>query len=162
MATKKLTPIQRALLESAARRSDGSLLPTPEALDVSDAAIAKAVASLVRRSLVEEGDEHHGPTITAAGRLAVGIEAPVSETGVGTDVPVAAIAPAPVSATSKIAMVTAMLGRESGATLAELVEATGWLPHTTRAALTGLRKKGHAIVKAKRDDVTCYTLEAVA
>ena len=32
-----------------------------------------------------------------------------------------------------------------GATLAELVAATGWLPHTTRAALTGLRKRGYAV-----------------
>ena len=29
--------------------------------------------------------------------------------------------------------------------LAELVAATGWLPHTTRAALTGLRKRGYAV-----------------
>ena len=27
----------------------------------------------------------------------------------------------------------------------ELVAATGWLPHTTRAALTGLRKRGYAV-----------------
>jgi hypothetical protein len=40
--------------------------------------------------------------------------------------------------------------------------ATGWLPHTTRAALTGLRKKGHVIEKTKRDDATCYRIEAVA
>ena len=33
--------------------------------------------------------------------------------------------------------------RKTGATLDDLVEATGWLPHTTRAALTGLRKKGY-------------------
>jgi hypothetical protein len=34
--------------------------------------------------------------------------------------------------------------------LGELVEATGWLPHTTRAALTGLRKKGLTLDRAKR------------
>jgi DNA-binding MarR family transcriptional regulator len=42
-----------------------------------------------------------------------------------------------------------LLQREEGATLGELIDATGWLPHTTRAALTGLRKKGHAIEKTK-------------
>ena len=36
-------------------------------------------------------------------------------------------------------------------TLAKLVAATGWLPHTTRAALTGLRKRGYA-VGIDRDD----------
>ena len=49
-----------------------------------------------------------------------------------------------------------------GATLAELVEATGWLPHTTRAALTGFRKKGHVIERSKRSDVTCYRIAAAA
>ena len=39
----------------------------------------------------------------------------------------------------------ALLQRGDGATLAELVAATGWLPHTTRAALTGLRKRGYAV-----------------
>ena len=32
-----------------------------------------------------------------------------------------------------------------GATLDALVNATGWLPHTTRAVLTGLRKRGFEI-----------------
>ena len=59
---------------------------------------------------------------------------------------------------SKIDQVIALLRRQEGATLAEMVEATGWLPHTTRAALTGLKKKGHTIEKSKRDDVTCYRI----
>lgn len=57
---------------------------------------------------------------------------------------------------NKIAAVIALLERTEGATLAEMVEATGWLPHTTRAALTGLKKKSKVITKGKRDDVTCY------
>ena len=61
-------------------------------------------------------------------------------------------------ATSKIASVIALLERTEGATLAEMVEATGWLPHTTRAALTGLKKKGQTISKDKRGDVTCYRI----
>jgi hypothetical protein len=31
------------------------------------------------------------------------------------------------------------------------MEATGWLPHTTRAALTGLRKRGYAVVRERID-----------
>ena len=38
-----------------------------------------------------------------------------------------------------------LLRREQGATLAQMVAATGWLAHTTRAALTGLRRKGHVV-----------------
>jgi hypothetical protein len=30
-------------------------------------------------------------------------------------------------------------------------EATGWLPHTTRAALTGLRKRGYVIARERID-----------
>lgn len=63
---------------------------------------------------------------------------------------------------SKIAAVISLLGREQGATLAEMVGATGWLPHTTRAALTGLKKKGHTVTKDKRDDVTCYHIAKAA
>lgn len=63
---------------------------------------------------------------------------------------------------SKIASVIALLEGEQGATLGEMVEATGWLPHTTRAALTGLKKKGHVITKDKRDDVTCYRIAKAA
>lgn len=61
---------------------------------------------------------------------------------------------------SKIAQVVALLKRDDGATLPELIEATGWLPHTMRAALTGLRKKGHVVAKTKRGDATCYKIEA--
>ena len=59
---------------------------------------------------------------------------------------------------SKIARVIALLKRKQGATLAEMIETTGWLPHTTRAALTGLRKKGHVLDKSKRDEITCYRI----
>ena len=52
---------------------------------------------------------------------------------------------------SKQALLVAMLSKPKGATLAQLVEATGWLPHTTRAALTGLRKRGFAIERAADD-----------
>ncbi len=50
---------------------------------------------------------------------------------------------------SKAAEVLAMLERQEGATLDQLVAATGWLPHTTRAALTGLKKKGHVVTSNK-------------
>ena len=63
---------------------------------------------------------------------------------------------------SKIARVITLLQSSAGATLGEMVEATGWLPHTTRAALTGLKKKGHAIDRSKRGDATCYRIAGEA
>ena len=46
---------------------------------------------------------------------------------------------------SKLAAVVSLLRREGGATIDQLAAATGWLPHTTRAAITGLRKRGFGI-----------------
>ena len=63
--------------------------------------------------------------------------------------------PAPVS-TSKQGQLAALLLRDEGATLDQMIALTGWLPHTTRAALTGLRKKGYAIDSDKIDRVRTY------
>lgn len=70
--------------------------------------------------------------------------------------------PSAAKALPKSVAVVGLLQREQGATLTELVKATGWQPHTTRAMLTGLRKKGHAIQRGKRGDVTCYQLPVLA
>ena len=66
--------------------------------------------------------------------------------------------PAHLKGLTKSSAVLTLMQRDQGATLAELVEETGWQPHTTRAMLTGLRKKGHAIGRRKRDGVTFYHL----
>ncbi len=50
---------------------------------------------------------------------------------------------------SKQAKIVELMKRAKGATLDELVEATDWLPHTTRAALTGLRKRGLTVERVK-------------
>ena len=44
------------------------------------------------------------------------------------------------------------LERDRGATIEELIAATGWLAHTSRAALTGLRKRGYAVAIDRSDD----------
>lgn len=48
--------------------------------------------------------------------------------------------------------ILALLSREEGASIDVLMAATGWLPHTVRACLSGLRKKGHAIDRRKNGD----------
>ncbi|EDL49339.1 DUF3489 domain-containing protein [Erythrobacter sp. SD-21] len=57
---------------------------------------------------------------------------------------------------TKINKVVALLKRKQGATLDDMVKATGWLPHTARAAMTGLKKKGHTIERDTRGEVSCY------
>jgi hypothetical protein len=78
-----------------------------------------------------------------------------------TTPPAPALEPA-APAVSKTATVITLLQRADGATLGDLVAATGWLPHTTRAALTGLRKKGHVIDKTKVDGVSVYRIASDA
>jgi Protein of unknown function (DUF3489) len=53
---------------------------------------------------------------------------------------------APPRKGSKLASVMALLSRAEGATIDALTKATGWLPHTTRAAITGVRKRGYSVV----------------
>ncbi len=53
---------------------------------------------------------------------------------------------------SKLAMVIGLLQRGGGATIVDLTDATGWLSHTTRAALTGLRKRGYAVTRERPED----------
>ncbi len=57
---------------------------------------------------------------------------------------------------TKQARIIALLTRDTGATLDELVAATEWLPHTTRAALTRFRHKGFVLGKSKRQDGTTF------
>ncbi len=72
-------------------------------------------------------------------------------------------APTPtLRAGSKQALVISMLSGKSGATLDALVEATGWLPHTTRAALTGLRQKGFSIERTREKDASVYRIAGKA
>jgi len=61
---------------------------------------------------------------------------------------------------SKRDLILHMLRQNEGATLDAMVAATGWLPHTTRAALTGLRKKGHVLERSRReaDGKTVYRI----
>jgi Protein of unknown function (DUF3489) len=59
---------------------------------------------------------------------------------------------------SKLMEVIELLRRDHGATIDELIGATDWLPHTTRAALTGLRKRGYSITRDRSDGATRYAI----
>jgi hypothetical protein len=173
--TFKPDDLHLILLSTAAQRDDGNVLPVAATIADQPDRIAKALTALLKHKLVDEvvgltngpawrtdGDERLALVISDAGRAAIGVSNTGEESatpGVELVEPTSTEAP---RAGSKSAAVIALLQREQGATLIEMVEATGWLPHTTRAAMTGLRKKGHAIAKGKRSDVTCYTIVAAA
>jgi hypothetical protein len=60
-------------------------------------------------------------------------------------------AKAPADRQTKKAALVALLKNPGGASLSALMAATGWQAHSVRAALTGLRKEGHAITRQKNN-----------
>ena len=160
--TIKLNDLQRVLLVTASQTTDCRLDAT--AHKGSDPAkLETAFANLVRRKLLGKTDASGADTepsysITDAGLAAIGVvedaPTPVTAGADGTDV---AAAPQ-----TKTALVLSLMMRTEGATLDQMVAATGWLPHTTRAALTGLRKRGHGIARIATDDGSVYRIGVAA
>jgi hypothetical protein len=71
--------------------------------------------------------------------------------------------PATSGRPSKKAAIVALLARPNGAAISDLTEATAWQAHSVRAALTGLRKEGQELLRAKdAAGVTHYRLAASA
>jgi len=160
----KLSDTQLIVLSKAAAR-EGALATVPNKMN--KAAAAKVGASLVARKLMREvrakagmpiwrEDEDDRPIslmITRAGREAIGVDedegASEGKKGTaGAEGKGARTHPTGVPrAGSKQALVVDMLSARGGTTLNALSEATGWLSHTTRAALTGLRKRGFTILR---------------
>lgn len=165
----KLNDLQLILLAAAAQREDGSLLPPPDHLADQAARIRKVIPPLIKQGLVEEasttdhvkswredGDEQFALFITDAGRVSIGIDDQAGQEAkpLASPSPVATHTP-PLSKTDNV---LTLLRRVEGASMDELVSATGWLPHSTRAALTGLRKKGHVITRDKTGARPCYRI----
>lgn len=64
---------------------------------------------------------------------------------------------------TKSAIVTRMLNRAKGATLAEIEQATGWKAHSCRAFLSGIRKTGATLTREERPDgKTAYRISVEA
>ena len=171
----KLTDMQLILLSTACQREDGSLLPPPDRLGAQAARIRKAVETLIKKGLAAEqegmatpqawrtdGDLVIGVIVTDAGRAI--IDPPVAEETPAEEMEQApaVLTPTASRAGTKQAQVIDLLKRKGGATLNDIVETTGWLPHTSRAALTGMRKKGHAISSEKMEGVTRYHIASAA
>ncbi len=144
---KPLGDLADIILTVAARSEHRFVHPLPVAAGKDMLAIGRAIASLKRRQLVAEapvtdqrhcwrgkGDAMIGLAVTDAGRELVPDVPPQTKTGT----------------------IVSLMERKEGATLDDMTGATGWLPHTTRAALTGLRKRGHEIASTKIDGVRTY------
>jgi DNA-binding MarR family transcriptional regulator len=178
--TIKLTDTQLVLMSAAAQREDRCLI-LPEKLTgsvVAKLAAKLAEAGLVRKIKARPGmpiwrrdDDQRcfALKLTPIGLNAIALDddpavgaseersregegAPEqigSRHAVGASPDVRSTAP---RVGSKLALVIELLQRDGGATIGDLTEATGWLPHTTRAAITGLRKRGYSVMREKRED----------
>jgi Protein of unknown function (DUF3489) len=176
----KLTDNQHALLKNASRREDRcfvlpSQLKGGAAQKVAAKLIAeglakeikaKAAAPIWRRDV--ENDQAYSLKLSAAGAKAIA----TSEEGSGKpepEFPAQESLPDSMDASeiahhaaeagkaaprrgSKLASVMALLCRPEGATIGVLTKATGWLPHTTRAAITGVRKRGYSVVLDRSEE----------
>jgi len=178
----KLSDTQSIILGAAAQREDRIALPLPDSLR--GGAATKVVGAMLSKGFLEEVDadlrkgepmwretgDGHGVTLVAtnAGLAAIGIEpedanpAPAGATVAPTEEPApdTPIEPkaAPKTRTpregTKQATLIAMLRAPEGATLDEIVAATGWLPHTARGAMSGALKKklGLEVTSEKVED----------
>ena len=145
----KLSDTQAIILSAAAQRPEHIALPLPESLR--GGAAAKVIGAMLAKGFLEEVEANmhkgepvwretgdgHGVTLVAtdAGLAAIGIEPDAS----------AAPEPAPKTRTpregTKQATLIAMLRAPDGATIEEIMAATGWQSHTVRGAMAGALKK---------------------
>jgi hypothetical protein len=89
---------------------------------------------------------------TTRRRRAARASKPAGKVETSSSAPTAEVEAERAKPVSKSSLVLAMLQRHEGATIAQIVKATGWLPHTTRATLTGLKKNGHQLTSEKPED----------
>ena len=166
----KLSDTQSVILSTASQRTDRLALPLPKSLKggaahkVVNALIAKGLLKEVKANrklndpVWRETDDGRLVTlvITDAGLAAIGIEPdepkePASEAPAFPQ-PAAPKERKPREGTKQQQMID-LLRRPKGATLAEIVEATGWQQHTIRGAMAGaLKKKLGLTITSEKDE----------
>ena len=151
--TTALNPNQQAILEHAVQHSGGKIAWFPE--HIKGGARAKVLEGLFKRALITPyGDEW---IVAAEGYDALGLPRPgvlaatnaMDDPELEADVASAEASwqtsakdkPARTRADSKQALVIGLLQRPEGATIAQIMEATGWQQHTCRGSLAGSLKK---------------------
>jgi hypothetical protein len=147
----QLSAAQRSVIEPACAREELCIFPVTA--NLKGGAVGNVCRSLLKRGLVEEvtaADEHtiwrHGEDgtpltlrATELARKAIAGEAP------DPVLPPTARAKkpstAPAAAERKVSrqdLLLSLLRRRTGATIAEMSEATGWQAHSVRGALSGI------------------------
>ena len=137
--TTQLTPAQHAILDHAHRHTEGKIEWFPD--NIKGGARQKVIDGLFKRALITcDGKDWF---LAAEGYEALGVprKAPVSAQAIGAVIETATAVKPRTRDNSKQAQVIAMLKRPEGATIAQICEATGWMPHTVRGTFAGVFKK---------------------
>jgi DNA-binding MarR family transcriptional regulator len=171
----KLTDTHLVILSAAAQRADAMALPLPKSLNINRGAATSALKGLIKRGLLAErpatkDDEAWRETedgqrialaVTSAGLEAIGVEPeevpsavarvaepkrPAKKTKQARKGAASCRRATTIRLGTKQALLIDMLEREGGATITEIVEATGWQPHSIRGAISGAVKKKLGLV----------------
>ena len=154
----KLTETQTVILSAGAQRPGNIAMPLPKGL--AGAAAKMSVTKMIEHGWLQEVEassgrgeplwretgDGHGTTlvVTDAGLFAIGIAPVVKKTAVDILQSLAEVtAPKPQipRVGTKQGMLIALLQAPKGATIAEIVAAMNWQPHTARGAISGVLKK---------------------
>lgn len=149
MTQIQLSEAQTSILSAACAREDGAVFPVTSSLK--GGAVGNVCKSLLKQGLIEEvaasdlstvwrHDEERGPITLCATPLAL-TALGIANDAEGTTSEEAAEAPLQRRKGTKQALLIEMLRAEGGATIAEVVAATGWQAHTVRGAMSGALKK---------------------
>jgi hypothetical protein len=168
MTTPKLDDTQLVLLSAAAQRENGSLLPAPASLTAKPPQIKKALEALKAQLLIVEAPvtsptevwrqddaERLGLAITEEGRSAINASASTEAESASGNALDCGAGPAKAKGAKQELLINLLAGPQ-GASIEEITAATCWLPHSARAMLTGLRKRGFAVTSDKGDGTRRY------
>ena len=146
----KLTDTEQVIL-TATSRNNGTVPTRERSKSKADPrAYGAAVASLLKKGILEfSGPAREGDFTKDGQKLALAntdtLEPPKKAT---------VTSERKTRDGTKQAMMIELLKRPGGATLAEIVEATGWQAHTVRGAMAGaLKKKLGLTVTSEKDEV---------
>ena len=137
--TTQLTPAQHAILDHAHRHTEGKIEWFPD--NIKGGARQKVIDGLLKRGLITcDGKDWF---LAAEGYDALGVprKAALNVQDLDTVIEAAHQSKPRTRDNSKQAQVIAMLKRPEGATIAQICEATGWMPHTVRGTFAGAFKK---------------------
>lgn len=143
----KPTATQMSILVAAARRPTGEIEPLPD--NLRGGARVQVVKGLLAKGFVVESGGRH--TLTDVGYAAVGKRRTIQKCAQKSEASDGAQILDTIRPGTKILTLVELLQEPGGASIVTLLQATGWLPHTIRGAISAIVKKklGFSVISEK-------------